>query len=79
VLSGSREAEATLLEKTAHADKQRWTWDALAGRTLHGRVLAKRGDREGAKRELLESLKLALELENRVVVQDCTDALADLE
>ncbi len=77
-LNGSAGAERTLLAKLAHADAQKWTWDALAARTLHGRLLAKKGDLPGARRELELAQRMAEQFDNRVVVQDCADALAEL-
>lgn len=77
-ISGSDAAKSALLQAMERADRQKWTWDALAGRTLHARILAKRGDKDSARRELLAAREAAAALENRVIVQDCTDALQEL-
>ncbi|MBK7584478.1 MAG: hypothetical protein IPI67_30270 [Myxococcales bacterium] len=59
----------------AQAEAQKWTWDALSGRTLLGKLLAKRGDPVGARRELALAKRLAEATSNKLVIDDCERAL----
>ncbi len=77
-LNGSDPAQKALGQKLAHAEAQKWTWDALSGRTLLGRLLARRGDAVGARRELSLAKRMAQATANKLVLDDCERALADL-
>jgi eukaryotic-like serine/threonine-protein kinase len=77
-LNGSDAARKTLGEKLAHAEAQKWTWDALSGRVLLGKLLGKSGDVAGARRELILAKRLADATSNQLVIDDCERALAEL-
>lgn len=77
-LNGSEPAKKLLGQKLAYAEGQKWTWDALSGRTLLGKLLAKRGDAAGARRELALAKRLAEATANKLVLDDCERALAEL-
>lgn len=77
-LNGSEPAKKVLGMKLAHAESQKWTWDALSGRTLLGRLLAKQGDVIGARRELSLARRLAEATSNQLVIDDCDRALSEL-
>jgi len=77
-LNGSEPARRALGQGLAHAEAQKWTWDALSGRTLLGRLLAKQGDTVGARRELMLARRLAEASSNQLVIDDCDRALAGL-
>ena len=77
-LNGSEPARKLLGQKLAHAEAQKWTWDALSGRTLLGKLLAQRGDAVGARRELALAKRLAETTSNKLVLDDCERALAEL-
>ncbi|MBI3200910.1 MAG: protein kinase [Myxococcales bacterium] len=78
-LNGSEPAKKALGQKLAHAEAQKWTWDALSGRTLLGRLLARRGDVVGARRELSQAKRMAQATSNKLVLDDCERALAELK
>ena len=77
-LNGSDAALKLLGRKLAHAEAQKWTWDALSGRTLLGKLLARRGDAVGARRELALAKRMAQATANKLVLDDCDRALGDL-
>lgn len=77
-LNGSESAQRTLGERLAHAEAQRWTWDGLTGRYLLGKLLARRGDRNAARRELTLARQMARATENHLAAQDCDEELARL-
>ncbi len=77
-LNGSAPARQSLSEHLAQAEAQRWTWDAITGRYLLGRLLVRRGNIAAAKRELGAALKLARSVDNRLVAEDCERELARL-
>ncbi|MBK7585306.1 MAG: protein kinase [Myxococcales bacterium] len=77
-LNGSEAAKKLLGQKLAYAEAQKWTWDALSGRTLLGKLLAKAGDVVGARRELSLAKRLAETTANQLVLDDCERALAEL-
>ncbi|GMV14089.1 MAG: protein kinase [Polyangiaceae bacterium] len=77
-LNGSEPAQKLLGQKLAHAEAQKWTWDALSGRTLLGKLLARRGDVIGARRELSLAKRLAEATSNKLVLDDCERALGEL-
>jgi len=78
-LNGSDEARRALGTRLAHAESQKWTWDALSGRTLLGRLLARSGDKVGARRELMLARRLAEATSNQLVIDDCDRTLAELD
>ena len=77
-LNGSEAARKALGECIAAAEAQRWTWDVLTGRYLLGKLLRARGDEAAARRELELTRQLAESMDNRLLVDDCDRALADL-
>jgi serine/threonine protein kinase/tetratricopeptide (TPR) repeat protein len=77
-LNGAEGAQKLLGQKIAHAEAQKWTWDALSGRTLLGKLLARRGDVVGARRELSLARRMAEATSNQLVVDDCARALDEL-
>jgi serine/threonine protein kinase/tetratricopeptide (TPR) repeat protein len=77
-LKGSEPAKRLLGQRLAHAEAQQWTWDALTGRTLLGKLLAQRGDVVGARRELGLTKRLAEATANKLVLDDCERALESL-
>jgi tetratricopeptide (TPR) repeat protein len=77
-LSGAESAKKQLGERIAQAESQRWTWDVLTGRYLLGLLLARQGDREAARRELDLTRREAESMDNRLLVDDCVRALAEL-
>lgn len=77
-LNGSEPAKKLLGQRLAQAEAQKWTWDALSGRTLLGKLLAKRGDPVGARRELALAKRLAEATSNKLVIDDCERALGEL-
>lgn len=77
-LNGSEPAKKQLGQRLAQAEAQKWTWDALSGRTLLGKLLAKHGDAVGARRELSLAKRLALATSNKLVIDDCERALSEL-
>ncbi len=77
-INGSESAFAILGERLAYAEAQRWTWDVASGRYLLGKLLAQRGDRVGARRELTIARQMGESTDNQLVVQDCDHELSAL-
>jgi eukaryotic-like serine/threonine-protein kinase len=77
-LNGSESAQHALGERLAHAEAQRWTWDGLTGRYLLGKLLARRGDHDAARRELVLARQMARSTDNHLAVKDCDEELAQL-
>ncbi|MEZ4231260.1 MAG: hypothetical protein R3B89_18930, partial [Polyangiaceae bacterium] len=77
--NGSTVARRVLGERLAAAEAQRWTWDAITGRYLLGKLLAEQGDALGARRELTLARRLAEDSKNRLLSEDCRMQLEALE
>ncbi|MCA9628185.1 MAG: hypothetical protein KC766_10990, partial [Myxococcales bacterium] len=77
--NGSNVARRVLGERLAAAEAQRWTWDAITGRYLLGKLLAEQGDVLGARRELTLARRLAEDSKNRLLSEDCRMQLEALE
>src|SRR5690606_14622479 len=76
--NGSNVARRVLGERLAAAEAQRWTWDAITGRYLLGKLFAEQGDADGARRELTMARRLAEQSKNRLLSEDCRMALEAL-
>ncbi len=77
-LSGAESANRALVERIAQAEAQRWTWDVLTGRYLLGKLLGQSGDVAAARAELELTQRMAASMDNRLLVDDCARALAEL-
>lgn len=77
--NGSNVARRVLGERLAAAEAQRWTWDAITGRYLLGKLLAEQGDALGARRELTLARRLAEDSKNRLLSEDCRMQLEALD
>ncbi|MGE0321106.1 MAG: protein kinase [Polyangiaceae bacterium] len=77
--NGSNVARRVLGERLAAAEAQRWTWDAITGRYLLGKLLSEQGDVLGARRELTLARRLAEDSKNRLLSEDCRMQLEALE
>jgi len=76
--NGSNVARRVLGERLAAAEAQRWTWDAITGRYLLGKLFVEQGDIEGGRRELTMARRLADQSKNRLLSEDCRMALEAL-
>lgn len=71
-------ADEIFEERLSEATRRGWTLDRLTGRYLLGKLMARRGDRERARRELEAVRDQALCAENRPLSRDCEHELAAL-
>ncbi len=77
-LAGDPDADRVLLQGIRYAEANDFTWDVLGGRQLLARLYAHRGDNDAARLEYQRLRQLAKAAGNRLVADDCLDALRAL-
>ena len=77
-VAGDADAETALRTGIRYAESNDFTWDAINGRWLLAQLFQRRGAVAIARTELDRLLTLARDAGNRLVVDDCEDALRSL-
>ena len=77
-IAGDARAEERLQNDIEYADKHDYTWDALNGRTLLATLLRRRGEMAKARDQYEIALEDARASGNRLLADDCEQALAAL-
>jgi tetratricopeptide (TPR) repeat protein len=77
-VAGRTDAEKLLTQGIGYAAANDYVWDVIQGRVMLGQLLHRRGDREGARREIEKARETAVSTGDRLKVGDCDEALAAL-
>ena len=73
--AGDADAEKLLQQGIRYAEANDFTWDVIGGRSLLAQLLQRRGDFDAARLEFQKLRELARKAGNRLVADDCDNAL----
>ena len=73
--AGDAEAEKHLHQGIRYAEANDFTWDVIGGRSLLAQLLQRRGDYDAARLEFQKLREMARKVGNRLVADDCDNAL----
>jgi len=76
--AGDPDADRVLLQGIRYAEANEFMWDLLGGRLLHAKLLAHRGDLDASRLEYQKLRDLARGAGNRLVADDCLEALRSM-
>ena len=76
--AGDADAERVLWQGIRYAEANEFTWDVLGGRLLLARLHESRGETDSARLEFQKLRELARAAGNRMIADDCADALRSL-
>jgi tetratricopeptide (TPR) repeat protein len=74
-VAGEPEAMARLMNGIRYAEGNDFTWDLIGGRLLLAQILQRRGELDAARLEFQKLRELARKAGNRLVLDDCDEAL----
>jgi tetratricopeptide (TPR) repeat protein len=74
-IAGRADAEKLLEQGIAYAEANDFLWDVIGGRTMLAQLNQRRGDHVRARAEFERARELATHAGNRLVVDDCDNAL----
>jgi serine/threonine protein kinase/tetratricopeptide (TPR) repeat protein len=77
-LKGDVEADKVILQGIRYAESNDFTWDVLGGRLLLARLFERRGALDGARLEFQKLRELARAAGNRLVADECVEALRSM-
>ena len=76
--AGDADAERVLWQGIRYAEANEFTWDVLGGRLLLARLLESRGEMDNARLEYQKLRELARAAGNRLIADDCAEALRSM-
>jgi tetratricopeptide (TPR) repeat protein len=77
-LAGDAEADRVLWQGIRYAEANEFTWDVLGGRMLLAKLLERRGEMDNARLEYQKLRELARGAGNRLIADDCVNALRSM-
>jgi serine/threonine protein kinase/tetratricopeptide (TPR) repeat protein len=77
-LAGDAEADRVLWQGIRYAEANEFTWDVLGGRMLLAKLLERRGEMDNARLEYQKLRELARGAGNRLIADDCANALRSM-
>jgi hypothetical protein len=76
--AGDADAERVLWQGIRYAEANEFTWDVLGGRLLLARLLESRAETDNARLAYQKLRELARAAGNRLIADDCAEALRSL-